>query len=88
MLNILFRPLPKEATKEVIEEFSADVGSLEDERVSLSESLTEQVSTVDDAPPKIPLGGIRDRLAKVNKKQFSQRLKIISCFNYYLYGFR
>ena len=41
------------------------MGSLEDEMVSLAESLTEQVTMVDDAPPRIPLGGIRERLIKV-----------------------
>ena len=62
----MFRPLPKEAIVEAIEEMPSDIGSLEDEEVSLSKSFTEQVSTVDDAPPKIPLGGgIRDRLLKV-----------------------
>ena len=75
--NTLFRPLPKEARTEVIEDFSVDVGSLEDEEVSLSESLTEQVATVGDAPPKIPLGGIRDRLMKVNKKIQISHFKIL-----------
>ena len=51
---------------EAIEPMSLDMGSLTDEDVSLSESLTEQVATVDDAPPKISMSGISDRLAKVN----------------------
>ena len=44
-----------------------DVGSLEDDHVSLSESLTDHQSTVADAPPKIPIQGIRERLIKVNQ---------------------
>ena len=65
-LNILFRALPKEAEKDSIEDIPADFVSLEDDKVSLSESLTEHQSTVADAPPKIPIQGIRQRLIQVN----------------------
>lgn len=61
---MLLRALPKEAVEENLEMFPSDVGSLEDDKISLSESLTDNQTSVEDAP-KIPLGGIRDRLLKV-----------------------
>ena len=49
------------------ESFASDVGTLSDEDVSMTESLTEVQSSTADAPPKIPLTGnsIRERLLQV-----------------------
>ena len=43
-----------------------DAGNLGDDTISLSESLTEMHVSNADAPPRLPLGGIRDRLIAVS----------------------
>ena len=52
-----------------VEEFPSDVGSMTDDNISLSESLTEELATVADAPRKIPLAAdsIRSRLYQVTE---------------------
>ena len=51
------------------EKFISDVGTISDEDVSMSESVTEVQSSVADAPPTIPLTGrtIQERLFQVKQ---------------------
>ena len=51
--------------------FPSDIGTLSDDDVSLTESVTEVQSSAADAPLKIPLTGknVRERLLEVSHKK-------------------
>ena len=60
-----FRALPKEIKEATPDEIVSDMTNLGDESLSLAESLTDMQVSNADAPPRIPLGGIRERLLAV-----------------------
>ena len=63
-----FRNLPRPCEEEPHENITSDIGNLEDDDISLSESITDDMATVDDSK-KIPLGKPSGILARLRAKK-------------------
>lgn len=65
----MLRPLSFGSKEKSMDTFKSDIGTLSDDNVSLTESVTEVQSSIADAPAKIPLTGrtIQERLREVRK---------------------
>lgn len=60
--------MPKPCEEEPHEDITSDIGNLEDDDISLSESMTDDMATVDDSK-KIPLGKPSGILARLRAKK-------------------
>ena len=75
-INVRLRNLPKECEEEPEETITSEVGDLEDDDISLNESLTEDMATVDNSR-KIPIGSnAKERMR--SRKRVSFLSKILS----------